>query len=425
MKKINLNLVYLCAISILMLSACKEELPEALTVSAIEASGTDLKTGDAVTKDLNGAAAASDVPLDAVITVAFNKALDASTATAANVSLNDGTDEVALSVSATGSSLTITPNEALNRGIVYILTLNGGLMADDAGLLSQTTRTFTAAGRAAVNPPQAATQQAYFKLDGNANSTVGTYEGAETSISYGLDRFGNIGSAAEFDGDLSIIEVPNGDQLLTDNWTLSYWLQVNSIDHVGGHFVMGIGDLYGFFIEIPGNMSSMKFTGRYQKDNNTTLPNDFFINADGKDANNGGWEAIEYEADLSSTGGLANIFDQKWAHMIVTYNAATNKRSLYLNGVLIETDNFNAVADLSSITGLTFDDSGAGADVIGKALAFGFNHDLTTTHWSDTPWGDYNKVDANHFKGSLDDIRFFDAAFSEADAMDLYNAEKP
>ncbi|MEM6343820.1 MAG: LamG-like jellyroll fold domain-containing protein [Bacteroidota bacterium] len=425
MKNNKLNIIYLLACLLMVLSACKEELPEALTVSAIEANGTDLKTGDALTLDLNGITAAVDVPLDAVITINFNKALDPNNELGTNVSLNNGSEDVALTLASSGSILTITPMENLDRGIVYILTLGGGLLAEDNGLFSQTTRTFTAAGRAAVTPPQSAAQMAYFKLDGDANSSVGNYEGTEIAIEYGLDRFGDVGSAAMFDGDVSIIEVPNGDQLLTDSWTLSYWLKVDPTDHVGGHFVMGIGDLYGFFIEITGNMSSMKFTGRYQKDNATTIANDFFINADGKDANNGGWEAIEFEADLRSSGGLASIFDQEWAHMVITYNGETNKRSLYLNGQLIETDNLNAVADLSNITGLTFDDSGSGSDVIGNALALGFNHDRTTTHWSNTSWGDYNKVDANHFKGAMDDVRFFEAAYSEADVLELYNAEKP
>jgi len=425
MKKTNLRLIYLLSISLLIFSACKEELPEALTVSRIEASGTDLKTGEAITKDLNAATAAADVPLDATITVEFNKALDANISLGPAISLNDGTDNLGLTVTVSGSTLNIISSEELKRGTVYILTLGGDIVAQDGGMLSQTTRTFPTAGRAEVVPPQAGAQQAYFKLNGNASSSIGAYEGTETSMSYGLDRFDNVGSAAEFDGDESIIEVPNGDQLLTNNWTLSYWLKLNTVDHVGGHFVMGVGDLYGFFIEIQGNVSGMKLTARYQKDNNTTLPNDFFVNADGNDANNGGWEAIEYEADLSSTGGLAGVLDQKWAHMVLTYNATTNKRSLYLNGELIETDNLNVVPDLSNITGITFDDSGAGSDVIGKALALGFNHDRTTTHWSDTQWGDYNKVDANHFKGSLDDVRFFEAAYSEADVLDLYNAEKP
>ncbi|MEL7531669.1 MAG: LamG-like jellyroll fold domain-containing protein [Bacteroidota bacterium] len=425
MKKNNLNLIYLLTISLLLFSACKEEVPEALTVLAIEANGTDLKTGDPLSKDLNAATAASDVPLDAVITVEFNKALDANISLGPAIILNDGTDNLGITVTVSGSTLSITSSEEFKRGTVHILTLSGDIVAQDGGMLSQTTRTFTAAGRAEVNPPQAASQMAYFKLDGDANSSVGTYEGTETDIEYGLDRFGNVSSAAEFDGDLSIIEVSNGDQLLTENWTLSYWLKVDPTDHVGGHFVMGIGDLYGFFVEIPGNMTSMKFTGRYQKDNNTTIANDFFINADGNDANNGGWEAIEFEADLSSSGGLPNIFDQKWAHMVITYDGATNKRSIYLNGERIETDNLNAVGDLANITGLTFDDSGSGSDVIGKDLALGFNHDRTTTHWSNTSWGDYNKVDANHFKGAMDDVRFFEAAYSEADALELYNAEKP
>ena len=430
MKLLKNSLFLLTAVLLFIFQGCKEEVPEAITVLSIVAEGTDLQSGNTTTVDLNTASAVTDVPLDATIIITFNKEIDATTATSSNFMLNDGANSIAMTVNANGTSVTLSPDEDLVRGLTYSLTMAGGILGADGGSFSETTRSFTAAGRADVTPPQDAAQLAYWRLDGNAFSAVGNYDGTETSVTYGEDRFGNQASAAFFDGDVSLIEIPNGDQFLNSNFTLSFWMMVDSTNHKNGagtgnagHFVMGVGDVYGFFIEVGGTLGSMKFTGRYSKEDATTTANDFFFNGDGKDANNGGWVGVEYEKDLTSTGGLGPLIDQIWVQVVITYDAASNKRSLYIDGERMETDALGNTTGLATVNGLVFDDSGAGADIIGKSLALGFNHDKTTTHWNDTEWGDYNKPGANHFKGGLDDIRFFNVALSETEVMDLYIAE--
>jgi hypothetical protein len=58
-------------------------------------------------------------------------------------------------------------------------------------------------------------------------------------------------------------------------------------------------------------------------------------------------------------------------------------------------------------------------------LAFGFiqgsENRTVTDDWAN-PIG---TPDNNHFKGLMDDVRIFHAAFSAADVTTLYNAEKP
>ena len=431
MKLLRNSILLLIITSMVAFQACKEEVPEGLTVLGIVANGTDLQSGSATSIDLNGASAATDVPLDADIVVSFNKDVDAATANTTNVTLTDGTNAVTVSVSASGTDVTISPDGELARGLTYTLTLGGGLTAADGGTFTETTRNFTAAGRADIAPPQEAAQLAYWKLDGNSVAAVGSNDGVDVAVTYGEDRFGNMGSAAYFDGDASIIEIPNGDQLLNENFTLSYWMHVDSNMHknaagtgTAGHFVMGVGGLYGFFIEVQGSLGGMKLTGRYTKEDGTTTANDFFFNGDGKNKDNGGWVGVEYEVDLTATGGLGAIVDQQWTHVVITYDAATNSRSLYLNGTRMETDNLDNTTGLNTVNGLTFDDSGAAPEVIGKSLALGFVHDRTTTQWNTQPWGAYTEPGANHFKGALDDVRFFDVAYSESEVQELYNAEK-
>ncbi len=427
MKFLKFYLLAFIAIGVLLNTGCEEDDPTPLSVLTITASGTDLQSGTQTVKDLNGSAAATDVPLDAVITITFDTDIDASTATSANAKISSASGDVAATVAGSGKGITITPSADLARGTDYTLTLSAGLSSSDGGGFTSTTRSFKTAGRSDVAPPKEADQLAYWSLNGNSNSSNNNYNGTEIAVTYGADRFGNQESAAFFDGDASIIEIPNGDQLLAGgSFTLSYWVRVDSVDHVGGHFVMGVGDVYGFFIEIQGGLGGMKITQRYENSTGT-IANDFFVNGDGKDANNGGWIGVEFEKDLTATGGLGAIIDQKWAHMVWVYDAGTNKRHLYINGQLIETDNLNNPPNpaLNSITGVTFDDSDAGTDIIGKALAFGFNHDIPTTHWDNEPWGGYDFPDANHFKGGLDDVRIFSNAYSATDVDQLYNAEKP
>lgn len=431
MKILKQSFYLLLACGLFLSTGCKDDEPDALTILSIIASGDDLSTGGAIDVDLNGSTAATNVPLEPSIAVTFSRDVDASSATTNTIMLSQGSTDVPIRVSVAGSVVTITTTNPLARGLSYTLDLDSDIQAADGGNFAGASRTFTAAGRADVVPPQSANQMAYWNFNGNANSSVGNFNGTATAVTFGEDRFGDQESAAFFDGDASIIEVANSDQLLTDNFTLSFWMWIDSTNHINangngkaGHFVMGLGNTHGFFIEVFGNIDGMKFTGQYTKEDGSLTTNDFFFNGDGKDATNGGWVGVEFERDLMPTGGLGGIIDRKWTHVVITYDASANKRSLYLNGLLMETDNLNNAPALATVNGLKFDAT-ASADVIGNGLAFGFLHDLQTTKWSDTPWGGYNEPGANHFKGGLDDVRIFDTAFSDSDVMTLYNAEKP
>jgi hypothetical protein len=397
-----------------------------LEIESIVATGADLETGENVDVDLNSATSAEDVPLAPEINVTFSREVDAATTNNTNFALSSADGAVPMNVSANGAVVTLTPQEELARGTDYTLTVSDAVAAQDGGAFTSVTRSFTSAGRAAVTPPQESGQIAYWSLDGNANASVESFNAdEEIEITYGEDRFGQAGSAAYFNGDASLIEIPNGDELLTDNWTNSFWVQVDTVDHLdangnnAGHFVMGVGAFFGFQIEIPGNADFMKMAARYQSADGTTIGSDFFVNGDGMDASNGGWEAIEYEENIP--GGMKTVLAQKWTHVVITYDAGSNTRSLYLNGQLIERDNLDTAG--LDLTGLTFDPSGTD-DVIGNKLALGFAFDRSTTLWSNEPWGNYESPTANHFKGALDDIRFFNTALTESEVQTLYNAEQ-
>ncbi|HOY97719.1 MAG TPA: hypothetical protein PK509_18390, partial [Catalimonadaceae bacterium] len=59
-----------------------------------------------------------------------------------------------------------------------------------------------------------------------------------------------------------------------------------------------------------------------------------------------------------------------------------------------------------------------------NVFAFGFICDRSATNFDAEPWGNFDVPTSNHFKGRLDDVRFFNVALTAAEITTLYNAEK-
>lgn len=374
---------------------------------------------------LDDATSAEDVPVDTDIVIAFDKDVDA---TNADIVLTKDDTEVETDVTVDGNEIVVTPVNALDPGSTYTLSVQN-VEANDGGTFGGIEISFSTAGKSIADAPKSDNLVAFWLFDGNANERSGVFSvSAEENIEYTADRGGFENSAAVFNGDNSIIEVDNGDSLLSEDWTLSYWMMLDTVDHVdangnkAGHFVMGVGAFHGFQVEFGSDGGHMKMAARYSMEDGSTIPNDFFANGDGKDAANGGWEAIEFEADLAAQGGMKGIVPQKWTHVVLTYNSETNTRSFYLNGSKVQTDNLNNAAALATVNGMTFDASGTSATV-GDKLAFGFAFDRSTNLWDNEPWGNFDAATSNHFKGALDDVRFFNTFYTDSEVQTLYNAE--
>lgn len=429
MNYFKLKPIMLAAASfvVLTLTNCnKDETPSEITIESITATGTDLSSGNETTKDLNGATAATDVPLDATIIITFSKDVSASSVSTTSVTLNDGTSDVSITVSASENTVTIIPNSDLERGLDHTLTLTGDLKANDGGKFTEASRSFKSAGRADVTPPNSSDQVAYWPFDGNADDAVGSFNADnEVAITYIEDRFGYTSSCASFDGDESIIEIPNGDQLQnTTDFTLSFWMKSNSSDkndsdETRGQFVMGLAGWYGFQFEIFGNYGGCKLASQYEIDDQTTAAQDLWWSTTG----NLGWQGWTYDEDVSASGGLAAIIADQWAHVVVTYDATTKIGSIYINGKLRKSQDFNLYGDTHTLyraVGLKY----AGNDAPGNHLAFGFIQGIDNRTITDDWANPVGFPDNNHFKGELDDIRIFHAAYSADDVTALYNAEK-
>lgn len=424
------KLVFLFGLIAAVMASCTKD-PDPLTVTAITATGVSFQTGSNVTSNLNGSTSANDVALNAVITINFDRAVDLATSTATNVKLSNAGGNLATTVTAVGSLITITPNDNFVRGTQYTLALNG-VKAADGGNLPDVTRTFTTEGKAPVVVPKASEQVAYWNFDRSTNDVLGNYVTKETiKITYGTDRFGQAGSTASFDGDESIIEILNGDNLMKNkSFTLSFWVKTNSNGHVNengnpaGYFVMGLAAFRGFQFEIPGSVTNCKLAMSYEMGDGTFQSEDLWFNGDGKTKDNGGWQGWDFAADLTGSGGVEGLLKDKWAHIICSYDAPSKKGMLFINGQLMKSQDFNLWPD-NAAKKTTVGVGYAGmAPAFENILAFGFIKSRNSLEWANEPWGDYYRPTSNHFKGDLDDIRFFKASLTPAEALALYNAEK-
>ncbi len=411
-KNVFLSVVLVSAMFALVMSGCKKE-PTVFTLSS-------LVTG---TIDLNGATTANTVPVKPVIVATFNTDVDATTAIPANVTLVQDYDNaaIAVTVTASGSSITITPTADLGSGTLYKLTLTAGLKSANALVLTAVTRNFTTTGTFVPTGVIA-----HWNFEGNANDVVGTFDPATTGIvnvSYGASRNAAAGTAATFDGTTSIIEVPNGDLLMnTADFTLSFWVKAATQDK--GHFVMGLGAFYGFQFEIASDFSNCKLAASYDLGNSTTGSEDLWFPGNGQTKDNGGWQGWTFCKDLTGSGGVAAILQDKWAHVVCTYNSATKVGTMYMNGEKMKAQDFNLWPDGDAKRGVVGLRYGGKLPDVKNELAFGFIQSRAGTMWATEAWGGYAIPGANHFKGQLDDIRIFHKALTDTEIRLMYNSEK-
>lgn len=430
MKKSKLKLALLFAMTFgVIFSACQKD------DEIIELSLTSLTAGEGV--DLNAATAPNNVGTQPTITAVFSKEIDPVTVTSGNISLIRDYDEesMELEFAVNGATITITPASPLGEGTQYNLTFGAGIKAVDGDDLLPFNRAFTTAGSFVP-----AGQIAYWSFDGNANDQLGSFDPQSSDvvdITFGSDRKNGSNGAAVFNGNTSIIEIPNGPSLLAANFTISYWVFIDTQNHLdangnpAGHFIMGLGNFRGFQFETNGGVDFLKVAKQYALSGEfegQTTGSDFFFNGDGVDRDAGGFYAITFRRDLGEQG-VAGLLKDKWAHVVMTYDGGNNIRHMYINGQLMQTDDLGSLIELdepwapaiASANRMTF----LPGEAWGDKLAFGFVHDRSSTEWANEPWGGYQFPTANHFKGKLDEVRIFHSSLSSREVELLFNSERP
>jgi hypothetical protein len=418
MKKrhVYFGMLMIAALSLTVMQSCDKEPDELLLESMVA-------TGDI---DLNAATAPTNVPTIVVITASFNTDIDPATVTSANVTLTQDYDnaDIPVSLSVTDNTVTVTPDEELSSGALYQLTFSSGVTTLEGLALTELTRSFTTAGTFAPTGVIA-----HWNFEDNADDQVGDFSpGANqvVAITYTDSRNAAAGKAATFDGDASIIEIPNGDDLMnTSHFTISFWVKTNSEGHEAGHFVMGLGAHFGFQYEIYGGYDGSKFAISYEvPDQEDRVSEDMWFPTEAKDnTHEDGWMGTDFAKSLTAEEMIALLKDN-WLHVTYTFDGTAKAGTLYFNGEKMKSFDFNLWPEEDvkrTVTGMNY--MGTEPEVVNE-LAFGFIQSRGGTLWANEPWGGYDFPDANHFKGQLDDIRIFHKALSSTEVQLMYDSEK-
>jgi len=376
-----------------------------------------LKAGDI---DLNALFSANNVPANPTIEATFPLDVDPLTVTAENVKLVRDYDAAVVPVTYTvsGKIITMVPTENLASGAMHKVIFGTGMkFADGSDMTVEVLRTFSTDGFFAPSG-----MVAYWNFDKNANDNVGTFNpSAEIDMTYIPSRKASAGNAASFNGTTSIIEIPNGDQMMnTHDFTLSFWIKATTAGH--GHFVIGLGAFFGFQFELDAAFKWFKMPVQFEYAEGTTgTGGDPTFNGDGKTKDNGGYMGTVF---CKQDAAIDASFKDKWAHVVYIYNSTTKQRMFFLNGELVFKQDHNlwpATDKQRTVVGLKY--AGNEPDVYND-LALGFIQSRRGKMWATEAWGGYTKPGANHFKGELDDIRIFHKALSDAEVRLIYNSEK-
>jgi len=379
--------------------------------------------------DMNGATPPSDIPAEPTITAGFSVDVNSSSVNSSTITLVRDYDQVSIDLSFTvsGKTVTIVPDENLGNGSLYKLSFTSGIKSTDDQSLGALDRSFTTEG--AFVPFG---QKAYWNFEDNADDQVGTLNPAANGIidiTYVESYNATAGKCASFNGTSSIIEIPNGDQLTnTANFTIAMWVKTNSDGHVDangnpkGHFVLGLGAFKGFQFEIPGDYGSCKLAASYELSDGTAAGQDLWFNGDGIYNANGGYVGFTFTKDLTGSGGVAALLQDKWAHIVCTYDGATKIGTMYINGEKMKSQDFNLYDNvLANAVGLTWD--GDGVEVVNE-LALGFVQSRAGTLWDNEPWGGYDFPTANHFGGLLDDLAIYHRVLTQQEISLMYASMK-
>lgn len=415
-KLMLLSTLFLAGVLLLGTNGCKDDDPTTLSLVSLKAGSVDL----------NGAVAATTVPTNPTIVAEFTTNVDPATSTSANITMTRDYDKanVVITITTSANMVTVVPTEALASGALYKLNFGAGIKSTDAQPLTAISRAFTTIGAFAPSG-----MIAYWNFEDNANDVVGTFDPAASdikNITYTASRNTAAGKAATFNGTTSLIEVPNGNLLMnTHDFTLSFWVKTNSTGKTSGHFVMGLGGWNGFQFEIFGAYDGCKLGAQYDL-GATTASEDLWFNGGSINTtkDNGGWQGWTYCKDLTGTGGVEFLIKDKWANIVCVFNSSTKIESMYINGVVMKTQDFNlwpATDAKKGVVGLKYVGGAAG-----NQLAFGFIQGSTNRTITDA-WADPTNPDPtfNHLKGQLDDVRIYHKALTAAEIDLMYKSEKP
>ncbi len=205
-------------------------------VASFNVDGTDADTGEAVSKPIGDNE--TGVPIDGVFTVTFSKAIDTESTSA--VSLTQEGAAVPASITVDGSSIVIDPNENLEFGTMYTITVTTNVKGDDGGILVQeVVRSFSTEVQAPAYVPKYG-EVFYMPFDG---SFVDLVSGTQATVvgDPGFAGEGVAGGNAYAGSADSYLTFPAAG-LTSDEFSASFWYKLNADPNRAGVLVMGPPD---------------------------------------------------------------------------------------------------------------------------------------------------------------------------------------
>ncbi len=368
--------------------------------------------------DLNGATSPTNVPSDPTIVATFTVGVNAASVTNAITLVRDyDKKNIDLTVTVSGSTITIVPNEGLGNGALYSLSFSSAITSTDGQGLAAVKRTFTTIGTFVPDG-----MIAYYSFENTAVDVLNHYNpmiGGVRDLTYASSYSTTAGMAAKFNGTTSLIEIPKGDSLMrADDFTITFWVYADSTSRKG-QFVMGLAGWYGFQFEIFGAYDGCKLAAQYITGTATSASQDLFFNGDGKTKDNGGWKGYTFCKDLTTSGGVRFLLGSKWAQVVCRFTGSTKIATMYINGEKMKEQDYNLYdAPMTQATGLIY--NGAAGN---NTFVFGFIQDKTNPTIADD-WAQYENTANNHFKGMLDNVRVFHKALTEKEIQMMYDSEK-
>ena len=416
MKKTkSILILFSLMLGLISLSNCNKDDDQPGTYSL-----TSLKVGNLA---IDGAVSATDVVTDQPIVAVFDADVDASSLSG-NISVSRGTTDVTFTTSVSGNTLTITPTGDLLTGTSYEVSL-GSIKSTQGATFGGLTVSFITMGVGIDTPPQSGFQTMYIQFDGSVEDVVGDNSVVSEQISYATDRFGNANGAASFNGGSApgngdIVELTGSDQI-TSSMTISTWFYVTGTDYAGGSRILfGLSTERGYFMELGGGeVAWMKLATSHMV--NPDPSNHFFGTAwtdPNGDGNVGGQVIYDY------TGSISTLVINKWSHLVMTFDAATSVKTIYIDGIKLMQVQLNLDTDEWQLKDMAIADQ---ADGTGDPIS-GIVPNLTLGYFCSpsntaTGWSDYSTSE-NTFKGLMDDFRLFNKALTESEVQALYSSEE-
>ncbi|MEI6888101.1 MAG: LamG-like jellyroll fold domain-containing protein [Bacteroidales bacterium] len=373
---------------------------------------TSITAGDI---DLNGSVSPTNVPPNPTIIAIFNAAVTPASVNNAItlIRLYDNVS-IPLTITVTGSIVTIVPTSGLGTGSLYSLNFSSAVSSTDGQALPVVKRSFTTSG-----PFVPDGMVAYYTFENTAADALNHYNpipGGVIDMTYATSFTPAAGMAGKFNGTSTLIEIGKGDSLmLTSDFTIYFWVKADTTKH--GQFVMGLAGWYGFQFEMGDNYSWCKLAAQYSLSATTSASQDLFFNGTETTAS---WKGYTFCKDLTASGGVQYFLAGKWANVACIFNSSTKVATMYINSQMMKQQDYNLYdPPITTANGLRYNGYPGN-----KQFVFGFIQDKNDPTIADD-WAKYDNPANKHFKGLLDNVRIFHKALSEQEIQMMYNSEKP